>query len=96
MINLSKLLCISFLFISGCGAIGGTSREAARAACTDLSDFNESDFDDLVELARLSRDSGGTKEVWNSALGSQCVRFALDFSSCSQCVRAVGNFAWGS
>lgn len=93
MRSLSEFLCVSLLLMSGCGAIGGTSREAARAACPQLSEF---DFEDMVELARLSRDSGDTKEVWNSGLGSLCVEFAVDFVSCSQCVRAVGNFVWGN
>jgi hypothetical protein len=96
MINLSKLLCISFLFISGCGAIGGTSRDAARAACTDI---NESDFATAVELSLLARDSGLTKEDWSLLVGQQCLEDPeplADFVSCSQCLRAVGNFAWGS
>jgi|GEM_PF-3366831 len=84
------LVCLSLLACSSCGT--NVSEASARSQCPDLS-INE--FNDTVELARLRRDSGDSKEDWNSALGLFCIEYAIDFSDCSQCVRAIGGLVWG-
>lgn len=92
MRTLATLLAVGLLSISGCGALGITTRAAARAACSQLTD---SEFEDVVELARLARDSGGSEEDWNGGLGTLCIALPVDFSTCSECVRAVGDYVWG-
>ena len=86
------LACSSILTCLHCGNSAAVSEEAARSRCPQLSII---EFNDTVELARLGRAAGGSEENWNSALGSFCIEFALDFSSCSQCIRAVGDLVWG-
>lgn len=86
------IACSSFLACLRCGNNAAVSEEAARSLCPQLSIIV---FNDTVELARLARDSGNSQEDRNSAFGSLCVEFALDFSSCSQCIRSIGNLVWG-
>jgi hypothetical protein len=54
----------------------------------------DTDFETVVEHARWTRDAGETSEDWNSNLGVLCVEFAVDFTACSRCTRAIGEYVW--
>ena len=89
-----KALLILVAYSSAIAGCGVTGLEAARAACPYAT---VADFNNIVELARLSRDSGNSAEDWNAVIGGLCLEFAVNFSNfsdCSRCVRAVGAYVW--
>jgi hypothetical protein len=78
--------------VAGCGAETALARQIARSACDELSD---SDFDDLVDLARAARDADVSKEDWTEGLGNFCDLVAVDSEACARCTAAVGDYVWG-